>query len=235
MAHSHGHAGDAAVHAKDFVPVPAVHPAGASDSASHHGHTIMSATTLLIVLLALVGLTILTVGAALIEAWVVETFHVQPEIATFVNVAICLAIAAVKTTLVVLFFMQLKYDNPINGMIFVFCMVTVATFLGFTMLDLGNRGSIDRFKSGYVQEGGQGLATSAFKSAMKSDSSLQPTKPITALAKDAAVINREFHEDHAHGGGHGHGKPKSPYSTPNQSRPIRGIPDRAPAPAEEHH
>jgi cytochrome c oxidase subunit 4 len=226
MSHGNSHA----VHGKDFVPVPAVHPAGASDSASHHGHTIVSATTLLLVLMTLVGLTLLTVGAAILEAWVVETFHVQPEIATAINVGVCLAIAAVKTTLVVLFFMQLKYDNPVNGMIFVFCLATVACFLGFTMLDLGNRGTIDRFKGQYVQDGGLGLATSAFKKAAATDSNMQPTKPITSLAKDAAVVNKFHPEGH---GGHGHGHAESPYSSPNQSRPIKGIPDR-PAKDDEH-
>jgi cytochrome c oxidase subunit 4 len=221
------------VHGKDFVPVPEVHPAGASDSASHHGHTIVSATTLLVVLLALVSLTLLTVGAALIETFIVEAFHVQPEIATFVNVSICLAIAAVKTTLVVMFFMQLKYDNPINTMIFLFCLAAVATFLGFTMLDLGNRGSIDRFKAQYVSEGGLGIETPAVKRLKESDpaANVVTNKPITALAKDMAVLERREYPHHE---GHGHkAAPKG--STPNQSRPKRGMPEEKPADDHDHH
>jgi cytochrome c oxidase subunit 4 len=229
MAHGHAHGGEAAIHGKDYVPLPDVHSAGASDSASHHGHTIISSTTLLLVLLALVGLTLLTVGAALLESFIVETFHVQPEIATIVNVTVCLAIAAVKTTLVVLFFMQLKYDNPVNGMIFVFCLSCVALFLGMTMMDLGNRGTIDRFKAQSVQPGGLGFATPAFKAAAEADPSLQPTKPITALATDAAIINRTFDKNAAH---HGHGHAKSPYSNANQSRPQRGMPEEH---AEDDH
>lgn len=228
MAHGHGHSG--AVHGKDFVEVPAVHPAGASDSASHHGHTIISASTLMIVLLSLVGLTLLTVGAALLESWLVETFHVQAELATIINIAICLVIAAVKTTLVVMFFMQLKYDNPVNTMIFVFCLATVACFLGFTMMDLGNRGTIDRFKSGYVSPGGTGLATPAFKAAAEKDPNLQATKPITALAKDAAVINRTYDEAHAHGHKHS-GKPRS---NANQSRPQTTV-DEESDDHDDHH
>jgi cytochrome c oxidase subunit 4 len=240
MAHGHGHGGhggghghgESAVHGPDFVPVAAVHPAGASDSASHHGHTIVAASTLMIVLICLVGLTLLTVGAALLEAWLVDTFHVQPELATIINVTICLTIAAIKTTLVVMFFMQLKYDNPINTMIFLFCLGTVACFLGFTMLDLGNRSTIDRFKAQYVSPGGLGFATPAVQALQKTNPDLQPTKPITALAKDVAVLERNYHPDaHAHGG-HGKKKP-SKYSGPNQSRPIKGIPDDEPA--TDHH
>lgn len=231
MAHGHAHGGEAAVHGKDYVPVPGIHPAGASDSASHHGHTIVSQTTLLLVLLSLVALTLITVGAALLESFIVDTFHVQPEIATIVNVTFCLLIAAIKTTLVVLFFMQLKYDNPVNAMIFIFCLSAVAIFLGITMMDLGNRGTIDRFKGQYVQDGGLGFATPAFKAAAAADPSLQPTKPITALAKDAAVINRTFDSHQAHA--HGHGAAKSPYSNANQSRPRRGMPEE-PADEDQH-
>lgn len=233
MAHGHGNSGqgghgghgEAAVHGPDYVSVPPIHPAGADDSASHHGHIIVASSTLMVVLLALVCLTLLTVGAALLEAWVVETFHVQPEIATAINVTVCLAIAAVKTTLVVLFFMQLKYDNPINGMIFLFCLGAVACFLGFTMLDLGNRGTIDRFKAEYVQPGGMGIATPAFEEAHKNDPSLQPNQAITVLATKAAIINRDYNKEEAERE-HAHGRPEpSKYSNANQSRPVRGVED----------
>lgn len=240
MAHGHGHGGHGghgdAVHGKDYVEVAAVHPAGASDSASHHGHTIVAASTLMVVLVILVGLTFLTVGAALLEAWLVDTFHVQPELATVINVGICLAIAAVKTTLVVMFFMQLKYDNPINTMIFLFCLGTVACFLGFTMLDLGNRGTIDQFKAQYVSEGGLGIETPAVKRIKDQNkgADIPTNKPITSLAKDLAVLEKAYHDDHAHGHGHGK-KKKSPYSNANQSRPVKGIPDEEPAPAKDHH
>jgi cytochrome c oxidase subunit 4 len=227
MAHGHGNSGHggAAVHGSDFVPVPPVHPAGAGDSASHHGHTIVASSTLMVVLVALVGLTVLTVGAALIEAWIVETFHVQPEIASAINIGICLAIAVVKTTLVVMFFMQLKYDNPINTMIFLFCLAAVACFLGFTMLDLGNRGTIDRFKAEYVQAGGMGLQTPAFEAAAKVDPSLQANQAITVLATKAAIINKEYKKSEAEEV-EAHLRPPPPkFSDANQSRPVRGVED----------
>ncbi len=218
-------------HGPDYVPVPAIHTAGASDSAEHHGHTIVAASTLMLVLSILVVLTLVTVGAALLEAWLVETFHVQPEIATAINVGICLAIAAVKTTLVVMYFMQLKYDNPVNTMIFIFCLSGVACFLGFTMLDLGNRGTIDRFKEQAVSPGGLGIVTPAIQEAQKADSSLQ-LKAITVMAKDVAVINKDYHPN-AQGHAHGHGKEKPKGSNANQSRPKRGIEEETEEPA--HH
>lgn len=220
MAHGHGHAGE--VHGADYREVPRVHPAGATESASHHGHTIVSSSTLLVVLLALVGLTLLTVVASFVERFVIETFHVQPEIATIINVSVALAIAAVKTTLVVMFFMQLKYDSPLNTMIFLFCLGTVALFLGFTMLDLGNRGTIDQFKGRYVQPGGLGFELNTVKDMAKEDPSrplIDSTRPITDSARDAAIANLTYDKSQIHA----HGPAPSRNSGPEQSRPKTGL------------
>jgi cytochrome c oxidase subunit 4 len=155
-----------------------------------HGHTIVSVFTLRTVLALLLFFTLLTVGATMVEVWVAETFNVL--IPQWVNVFVALSIAAVKTTIVVMFFMQLKYDNPLNTMIFVFTLLTVCFFLGFTALDLGNRGTLDRFKEGHIQRGGTGLGTGM---------------PITQSAKVAAVANQTYDDHLAH---HAHHGPRLP-------------------------
>src|SRR5690606_24035906 len=109
-----------------------------------HGHVIVNIWTLRTVLGALLFFTLATVAAAWIEEWVSLAFNVV--IPQWINVFVALSIAVVKTTLVVLFFMQLKYDNPLNAMVFVFTILTVAFFLGFTAFDAGNRDTLDRFK-----------------------------------------------------------------------------------------
>jgi cytochrome c oxidase subunit 4 len=117
-----------------------------------HGHVIVSLFTLRFVLAALLVCTLATSGAAWAENTISEVFHV--EIPQWINAAVALSIAIVKTTLVVMFFMQLKYDNPMNTIIFVFTILTVFSFLGFTSLDLNNRDTIDRFKNQYAYDGG---------------------------------------------------------------------------------
>ena len=59
------------------------------------------------------------------------------------NLAVALLIAFFKAGLVVAFFMHLVGDKPINGVILLYCMLAFATFLMFTMIDLGSRGLVE--------------------------------------------------------------------------------------------
>jgi len=70
----------------------------------------------------LLVLTVITVWAA--------SFDFGPA-----NVWIALGIAAVKGSLVVLFFMHLRWDRPFNGVIFVTSLAFVALFISFAMTD----------------------------------------------------------------------------------------------------
>ena len=79
-------------------------------------------------LAALLFFTLATSGAAWAETTIAAYFHV--EIPQWINAAVALSIAVIKTTIVVMFFMQLKYDNPMNTVIFVFTILTVFSFLG---------------------------------------------------------------------------------------------------------
>ncbi len=226
MAHAHAHAEEFDAH-------------GHKD----HGHIIVNIWTLRAVLAILLFFTLLTSGAAVAEEWIAATFNVV--IPQAINVGVALSIAVVKTALVVLFFMQLKYDNPLNSMIFVFTVLTVAFFLGFTTLDVGNRKSIDFYKGEYIHRGGTGLG-----------GKMQANESIVDWAKRAAAADAAHaHGDHAHDGQHGHhGKDpelvgiiteagyKRPLpaigSSADRARPVKGItlpgfaePAKAPAAA----
>lgn len=48
-----------------------------------------------------------------------------------------LFIATVKATLVILFFMHMIHDKPLNAIIFLSSFIFVALFLGFTLMDAG--------------------------------------------------------------------------------------------------
>lgn len=93
---------------------------------SHHG---ISHVASLKVLLGTGGslllLTLITVGAT--------KFDFGPSI----NLAIAMLIAVIKATLVVLFFMHLKYDKVFHTVIFASAILAAVLFVGFTLMDTG--------------------------------------------------------------------------------------------------
>lgn len=80
------------------------------------------------ILIALLILTIITVGASRIDFG-----------SPVANVVIAMTIATIKATLVALFFMHLKDDKPINGLIFVSTLLFLGVFLGFCLVDADSR------------------------------------------------------------------------------------------------
>lgn len=122
--------------------------------AQSHGHVIVSAKMLIVVLSVLLVFTVLTVFLAQAEKWFAAAFGV--DIPQSVNVAICMSIATVKSIMVAMFFMQLKYDNKLHALIMGFCLLAFGIFLGFTALDLGTRGRLDPVKEHAVVAGGTG-------------------------------------------------------------------------------
>jgi cytochrome c oxidase subunit 4 len=80
------------------------------------------------VLGALIALTVITVYAAGVNFGSPST-----------NTVVALLIASVKATLVALFFMHLKYEKPINAIIFIIGILTLALFLIFILLDVDTR------------------------------------------------------------------------------------------------
>ncbi len=93
-----------------------------SDS-GHHGFAHpMPVWQLLAVFFALIVLTILTVYQATFDLGNME-------------LVLSLFIATVKASLVVLFFMHMLYDKPLNAIIFLSSFIFVALFIGFTLMD----------------------------------------------------------------------------------------------------
>lgn len=181
-----------------------------------HGHVIVSLFTLRTILALLLFFTLLTVGAAIAEQWLASTFSVV--IPQWINVAVAISIATVKTVLVVMFFMQLKYDSPMNTLIFVFTVLTAAFFLGFTALDLSGRNTLERFKAQYAIPGGTGLGGD--------------NVPITTQAREKAIAAGTYDPHHEHHDHHGaQSITNAGFFTPmpeagsdgNFSRPVKGV------------
>ena len=193
-------------------------PASADDHA--HGHVIMPLFTLRAVLVALLFFTFLTVGVAWVEKWVMTTFDVS--IPWWVNVSVVLVIATIKSVLVCMYFMQLKFDNPINSIIFGFCLFALALFMGFTIIDLHSRDLVYDYKKGEVIAGGTGAG-------IKATDSL----PVSVFAKQRVIESRfggdiaafdealaDYKAKHSHG--HGHGEDHAA-SSEERSRPRAGL------------
>lgn len=138
------------------TPFDELDPHGIVHGGGHHGHTIVPWQTQLFVLVALLILTALTVGVAQAEGWVMHALNVS--VPHWVNIIGAMLIAVVKATLVCMFFMQLKYDKPLNTIVFLFCLFCVFLFMLFAMLDLSNRDRILEYKAGEIHAGGTGEA-----------------------------------------------------------------------------
>ncbi|MBX9737832.1 MAG: cytochrome C oxidase subunit IV family protein [Phycisphaerales bacterium] len=140
-----------AAHAPSSTDSPDAHNA---PHGAHHGHHIVPRRVLLTVFGLLLFFTLTTVGAAQFEQWIATSFDVV--IPQWVNVAVALSIAVVKTVIVGAFFMQLKYDSPVNSLVVLFTLMCFACFIGFTAIDLGNRDALFAYKSQHIKTGGTG-------------------------------------------------------------------------------
>jgi cytochrome c oxidase subunit 4 len=99
-----------------------------------HDHPVLPLKLYVNVGLALLVLTVITV--------VVAQIHLGA-----MNVVAAMVIAATKATLVVLFFMHLKYDSKLYMVAFVGAIVFLALFITFSMADTERRGDIYEFRS----------------------------------------------------------------------------------------
>ena len=106
---------------------------------AHDGPHIVPKSTLLRVFGTLIVLTIFTYGVSLVS--------LGP-----LGVPVAIGIAASKASLVVMFFMHLKYDNPVNALTFTIGTIFVVVFIGMTLLDTVFRGDLDNVSGQTIQQ-----------------------------------------------------------------------------------
>src|SRR6185295_14473016 len=82
------------------------------------------------ILATLMALTVLTVAVSYV--------HLGK-----LNLAVAIVIATFKASLVVLFFMHLKYDNKFNAMILLISLLFIGVFFAYTLNDTDRRAEID--------------------------------------------------------------------------------------------
>ena len=79
---------------------------------------------------------LLAVWAALMVLTVVTVAATWVDLGNF-NLWIALEIATVKATLVLLYFMHMRYDRPFNAVVFFSALAFVALFIGIALIDTG--------------------------------------------------------------------------------------------------
>ena len=106
---------------------------------AHDGPHIVPKSVLLQVFGGLILLTIITVGVAYVP--------LGP-----LGVPVAIGIAVAKASLVVLFFMHLKYDNPVNALTFTIGSIFVIVFVAITLLDTAFRGDLGNVDQRTIQQ-----------------------------------------------------------------------------------
>ena len=104
------------------VPVSALVAEGAAQQSHDHVGHIVPLWILAATFGALIVLTVITVAASYVDFGPL-------------NLWIALLIAGVKASLVVFLFMHLKWDRPLNAVIFISSLLFVVLFIGFAMTD----------------------------------------------------------------------------------------------------
>lgn len=104
-------------------------PPGHGPHATAHGHDdehgyahVMPPSVLIATFVALIALTLLTVGMSDLPLGGFELY-------------VAMGIATIKAVLVAVYFMHLRYDKPLNSLLAIFSLVFVALFLCLTLAD----------------------------------------------------------------------------------------------------
>lgn len=172
-----------------------------------HGHVIVSLFTLRTILALLLFFTLLTVGMAQFEVWIMSYFNIT--LPGWVNIVGAMIIATIKVVLVMAYFMQLRYESPLNTIVMLFTVLCVGLFLLFTSLDLLTRNRVYADKATIVIPGGSGDGTSSLttlaKKKWEEKWGAEKFKSLKSVVKHA----HHGHEEHAG-------------STGNRSRKVTG-------------
>ena len=81
--------------------------------------------------------TLVATGGTLLVLTLVTVLATKIDFGANINLAIAMVIAVTKATLVVLFFMHLRYDRLFHSVIFVSAICAASLFVGFTLMDTG--------------------------------------------------------------------------------------------------
>ena len=79
--------------------------------------------------------TLVATGTTLLVLTLVTVLATKIDFGANINLGIAMVIAVTKATLVVLFFMHLRYDKLFHTVVFVSAILAASLFVGFTLMD----------------------------------------------------------------------------------------------------
>ena len=101
----------------------------ATEHHDDHGHGLAHVATMK---------TLLATGGTLLILTLVTVISSKIDFGgASINLAIAMVIAVTKATLVILFFMHLRYDRLFHTVVFVSAICAASLFVGFTLMDTG--------------------------------------------------------------------------------------------------
>jgi cytochrome c oxidase subunit 4 len=74
-------------------------------------------------------------GGTLLLLTIVTVLATRIDFGANINLGIAMAIAVTKATLVILFFMHLRYDRLFHSVVFTAAILAASLFVGFTLMD----------------------------------------------------------------------------------------------------
>ena len=78
---------------------------------------------------------LLATGGSLLVLTLVTVLATKIDFGANINLAVAMVIAVTKATLVILFFMHLRYDKLFHTVVFVSAILAASLFVGFTLMD----------------------------------------------------------------------------------------------------
>ena len=81
--------------------------------------------------------TLLATGTTLLLLTLVTVLATKIDFGANINLGIAMVIAVTKATLVILFFMHLRYDRLFHSVVFCSAILAACLFVGFTLMDSG--------------------------------------------------------------------------------------------------
>ena len=79
--------------------------------------------------------TLIATGGTLLFLTIITVLATKVDFGAPINLGIAMAIAVIKATLVILFFMHLRYDRLFHSVIFASAILAASLFVGFTLMD----------------------------------------------------------------------------------------------------
>jgi cytochrome c oxidase subunit 4 len=78
---------------------------------------------------------LLATGGTLLLLTLLTVLATHVDFGANINLAVAMVIAVTKATLVILFFMHLRYDKLFHSVVFVSALLAACLFVGFTLMD----------------------------------------------------------------------------------------------------